>query len=90
MEPEGWFIITATETVPAGPLRVIHIVFGTIAPRPPPPNSGGGSRGCFGSLLPKLVKHGSLTISTLLGMIANEAQKVVSHFDCFGLLMKPK
>jgi hypothetical protein len=37
-----------------------------------------------------VVGHGFL--STLLGMIANETLKVLSHyhFDCFGLLMKPK
>jgi hypothetical protein len=30
------------------------------------------------------------SISTLLGMIANETQKVVAHFDYFAFLMKPK
>jgi hypothetical protein len=55
------------------------------------PNSGGGSEGLrWLSVEPKLVKHGFLTVSTLLGTIGNETQKVVSHFDCFDLLMKPK
>ena len=40
--------------------------------------------------VPRLVRHRFLAISTLRGMIANETQKVVSHFDRFGWLMKPK